>query len=67
MKDGIKILESILVLLLVVLIVPFPLWLGWWCLRLAIPELPVLTYDNALFIMIGLELIVETVKALIKR
>lgn len=53
--------------LLILLVVPFPLWLGWHCLRLAIPELPILTYRAAFFIMLGLELITGTVKALFKR
>lgn len=64
-EKGYEFLE-IPVLLLILLFIPVPLWLGWGCLRLAIPALPVLTYKAAFFIMLGLELITGTVKALLK-
>lgn len=68
MKDEYKkVLIGFLTSLILVLIMPFPFWLGWYCLRLAIQELPLLTYKSAFFIVIGLELILGTVKAFLKR
>lgn len=56
----------IIFLILAFLAMPFPLWLGWACLRYAIPELPMLTYKASFFITTGLWLIAGTVIPIIK-